>query len=413
MELVGKPCARTVKDILASLVSKPLEEVLIATAYMNKKGFNLMKEVIEKAKSTKIVVCLDPRATDPEALEEILKNPLVKCRCYKSSSNRYFHPKMYIFKHGDDEYSVLIGSSNLTYNGLTENIEANIYFEKFNYPDAKDFINFFDKVYEDGIKLTKEVLRDFVEIRTRYIKKYRELKNEISRTKLAEYYPSERILDPRSISKIKKIMLKEKDNFIKYFKTENDCKNRSEYVLKVKNFALKEEWVELLSQIWSIGGLKRGALVRSSVIARICKGKSLKNAKEIAKCLVEVNGLSKIKTWIKYIQNKDWEKASKIHLHGIGEKIQSELFCLYHGDEYGIKNKVSIKALEILLGNPADFGYKSYHNMPYTYFNSILREIVQIYLETIGRLCDEIPLLLELDAFFWYLYETKIKHSIH
>lgn len=142
MELIGKPQHKTVSDVIKSLKADDIEEIWIATAYLNRNGFRHIKDMIAKASKTKIIVWLDPKVTDGEPLDEIISMSSVECKYYKPDPTSYFHPKMYIFKKKRGKYLLLLGSSNLTQGGLTDNIEANLYYNNFNLSRVKDFINF-------------------------------------------------------------------------------------------------------------------------------------------------------------------------------------------------------------------------------------------------------------------------------
>lgn len=202
---------------------------------------------------------------------------------------------------------------------------------------------------------------------------------------------------------------REKGEYVKWFKDKNHCSDRADHINKIKDYTSKEQWVDLFDEIWSVAGLRRGALARSKAFVRRYGKGAFKTHHDISRCLFDINGTSSIASWIGYIQDKDLEKAGSLRLHGISEKIQSELFCAFHGDDFGTKNDKSIRGFKYIIGDPCNnFSYKSYDSMPHSYFNSLLKETAQTYLDVNGRLCPSISLLLELDAFFWYLYENKI-----
>ena len=406
MELVGRPKTKTLLDLINSLHSAEIEEIYIATAYINRKGFATIKKLVKKV-NTKVVVCLDPSVTDWEPLQDMISLKSIKCRYYKPTANTYFHPKMYILKYKGREYDIILGSSNLTYGGLKDNIEANLYFEHLKYSEVKDFLNFFNEIFKNAELLTSDVINKFRKIRDTYIENQRKWSAKIQRTKAKELVPSTTLLTSTQITKVRKILEREKKEYINWFRRENHCRDRKKHIDNIKKYASKGNWIKLFDEIWSVGGLRRGALARSSVFVRRYGRAAFRTRTGVSHCLADINS-SNLSVWISYIQRKDWDRASKLNLHGISEKIQSELFCVYHGNEYGIKNDKSIRALKYLLGDPQnDFSYKSYDSMPYYYFNSLLNELSQIYLEVIGRRCKDIPILLELDAFFWYLYENR------
>ena len=118
-------------------------------------------------------MCLDPKVTDGEPLDEIISMSSVECKYYKLDPTSYFHPKMYIFKKKRGKYLLLLGSSNLTQGGLTDNIEANLYYNNFNLSGVKDFINFFDNAFKKAIPLITTDIATFKESRNKYIEHQR------------------------------------------------------------------------------------------------------------------------------------------------------------------------------------------------------------------------------------------------
>ena len=407
MKIIGKPKTRTLIDVWQSLNPTDINEILIATAYVNKKGFNFIKDLIKKVK-TKIVLCLDPSVTDWQPLEDIIKIGSVECRYYKPTAERYFHPKMYIIKYKNGKHSIILGSSNLTHGGMKDNIEANMYFEGLSYSDAKDFLDYFSEIFSKADPLNMNAVNKFREIRDKYIDNHRKWQGKIQRTKAKIFTPPPTtLLTSEQTKKVIKILKRERGKYIDWFKKKNHCKDRKRHIDNIKNYASHRDWVKLFDNVWSVGGLRRGALARSSVFVSRYGRKAFRTRHEVSVCLADINK-SLIRNWINHIQRKDWGNASMLHLHGIGDKIQSELFCIYHGDEYGIKNDKSIRAFKYLLGDPkTNFSYSSYDTMPYSYFNQLLNDLKELYLEVIGRQCGSISTLLELDAFFWYLYGKR------
>lgn len=163
MELVGRPFEKTVSDVINSLDS--ISELWVAIAYLSRGGLSLLKSLIARVDRVRLVLCLDPRITDYEAVDEVVEINSVDCRCYKPGEDRYFHPKVYIFKHFDRSYSILLGSSNLTKAGCIDNIEANIFLHKIDFIVAEQFIKYFNIVFENGriLRSGGKVLKYFKE----------------------------------------------------------------------------------------------------------------------------------------------------------------------------------------------------------------------------------------------------------
>ena len=67
--------------------------------------------------------------SDPRALEKLEQFSNIELKMYCCQENEEgFHTKGYIFENDKDDYHILMGSSNLTLNALTKNIEWNTNF---------------------------------------------------------------------------------------------------------------------------------------------------------------------------------------------------------------------------------------------------------------------------------------------
>jgi len=137
-------------DVLNKLISKD-SRVFIATAYFNLEGFKLIKEGLERAKEVKILIgkvmspesIITPELLETKLQEEIeekidqeetknlidefisfLKKENVEIKIYNEG---FFHGKIYIVEGGIPTIGsiAIVGSSNLTYAGLTSNTECN------------------------------------------------------------------------------------------------------------------------------------------------------------------------------------------------------------------------------------------------------------------------------------------------
>lgn len=80
-----------------------------------KKHFNLIT----------IITGVDQKGTSKEALEELLSLNINAFVFYQPSIT-IFHPKIYLFE-GNERYELIIGSSNMTSQGLFTNVEASIH----------------------------------------------------------------------------------------------------------------------------------------------------------------------------------------------------------------------------------------------------------------------------------------------
>lgn len=84
-----------------------------------------IKKAEKKIKPIRFFIGVDNRGTSKEALELLLKENIETYIYYDKKDYITYHPKLFIFE-GDKHSRVIIGSSNLTSQGIKNNIEASI-----------------------------------------------------------------------------------------------------------------------------------------------------------------------------------------------------------------------------------------------------------------------------------------------
>jgi HKD family nuclease len=98
------------------------------SAFASESGINGIGKHINSArthlKNINIILGIDKQGTSKEALEALLKLK-INSYIYHQRTNPIFHPKIYLFE-GDDNSELIIGSSNMTSQGLFSNVEASI-----------------------------------------------------------------------------------------------------------------------------------------------------------------------------------------------------------------------------------------------------------------------------------------------
>lgn len=126
----------------------------------------------ERFKHLNIVVGIDQEGTSKEALEAILALEIESYIFYQPSVT-IFHPKIYLFE-GDQVARLIIGSSNITAQGLFSNVEASALLLIDQAVDAdrqivrdikKHFATIFTREDPNLKKLTQELIEDLVELR--------------------------------------------------------------------------------------------------------------------------------------------------------------------------------------------------------------------------------------------------------
>jgi len=124
----------TMYDVLSNCIEKS-QVIRIAVAFAQNSGFRLIKEALNEffksgGKAT-ILIGLDFHTTDPIVLRELLSYREAGyyldfyCMHGKQKELLVYHPKLYLFNHGDNVVSI-IGSSNLSKGGLLDNVELNV-----------------------------------------------------------------------------------------------------------------------------------------------------------------------------------------------------------------------------------------------------------------------------------------------
>ena len=101
-----------------------------AVAFVMTKGVELLRghlyDLLERGGRVRIVTGDYLDATDPDALVQLLDlRGDLHLRVFESRSNKAFHPKAYIFHHGNANGMAFVGSSNLTGSALQGGVEWN------------------------------------------------------------------------------------------------------------------------------------------------------------------------------------------------------------------------------------------------------------------------------------------------
>lgn len=130
---------------------------------------NHIKTAKEYITNITIVTGIDQKGTSKEALEELLALDINAFVFYQTNI-AIFHPKIYLFE-GNDTCELIIGSSNLTSQGLFANVEASLHVSIDNSFDSerkiveqlkKYFKGIFDHSDPNLKKLNEKLIADLV-----------------------------------------------------------------------------------------------------------------------------------------------------------------------------------------------------------------------------------------------------------
>jgi HKD family nuclease len=116
------------KQLMKFLVDTDFHTFIGISAFASQAGINGLGQFIAEAKShlkrIVVIVGVDQMATSKEALEALLALDIDAFVFYQPSRT-IFHPKIYLFE-GNEKAELIIGSSNLTMQGLFSNVETSV-----------------------------------------------------------------------------------------------------------------------------------------------------------------------------------------------------------------------------------------------------------------------------------------------
>jgi len=117
--------SKTHGDVLAHFLKKGFEKVLLGVAFTRAQGVQAFLEPIAVSDRSKVTVFLGIRngVTSYQALELLFFSGITVYTVDTGATTTIFHPKVFLVQ-GKKNSNVIIGSANLTFNGLNNNIEA-------------------------------------------------------------------------------------------------------------------------------------------------------------------------------------------------------------------------------------------------------------------------------------------------
>jgi HKD family nuclease len=162
--------------LIKFLADKDFHTFTGISAFASQAGVNGLSKYISNAKKhlkvITIVTGVDQKGTSKEALEALLDLD-VEAYVFYQPSITIFHPKIYLFE-GDTKSELILGSSNLTSQGLFTNVEASLLVSIDNnsaldqqiIKQLKDYFSgIFDRPDPNIKKLTKQLIEDLVKSR--------------------------------------------------------------------------------------------------------------------------------------------------------------------------------------------------------------------------------------------------------
>lgn len=157
--------------LIEFLADKEFQSFTAISAFISQAGITGLSTHIDKAKEhlkvITIITGVDQKGTSKEALEALIRLD-VNAYVFYQPSITIFHPKIYLFE-GVEKSVLMIGSSNLTAQGLFSNIEASLLLRIDNKEDNEIIVQL--KEYYKGLfdltepnlkKLNKKLIKGLV-----------------------------------------------------------------------------------------------------------------------------------------------------------------------------------------------------------------------------------------------------------
>lgn len=143
-------------DVLAPAISSA-RRVRLAVAFAKMSGFRMLerafRDCVDRGGQVEFLLGLDFRTTEPAVLRSILdlrhESRRVALYCFSDPSSeraRSYHPKVY-FVQNPPVTTTIVGSSNLTSGGLSDNAEVNVIIKaRQNEPVVADVLDIYHRL---------------------------------------------------------------------------------------------------------------------------------------------------------------------------------------------------------------------------------------------------------------------------
>ena len=165
----GKPrVAENVAGLIAQAVMRePFDSVGVAVAYASVAGLHTLLKVLKDAESIRSsywLFGLDDCLTHPSVLDRVIALPNATLRVAgERIDGRRFHPKVYWFSSQKKKTpsALIAGSSNLTINGLSDNVESVVSLSAGNRKDALHLESTWNQLWAIGKTPSHQLLAQY------------------------------------------------------------------------------------------------------------------------------------------------------------------------------------------------------------------------------------------------------------
>lgn len=151
---------------------------------------NIFKELEDKGVYGKFITSTYLDFSEPKALRELIDIPNIELKVYTDTKTRGYHSKAYIFEREDD-YKIIIGSSNFTTSALRKNVEWNAsIIAKKDLEFARNIQEEYDQIWESLDYFTHRQVEEYSKFYVDF-QEYRRLERT--------YFSDEEVLVPNSM----------------------------------------------------------------------------------------------------------------------------------------------------------------------------------------------------------------------
>lgn len=139
-------------SIIKTTLDRELDKLLVSVAFARSQGASVIKSALERNKDKCLVfVGVRNDITSYQALEIILETGATLYAVDTGSRTTIFHPKIYLSRYRKSA-TAIIGSANLTFGGLHNNIEASSILElNLNSVEDKSFVDDAENIFDELI----------------------------------------------------------------------------------------------------------------------------------------------------------------------------------------------------------------------------------------------------------------------
>ncbi|SDN08788.1 phospholipase D family protein [Siphonobacter aquaeclarae] len=122
----------------------------------------LFQELVKyKEKIHSLIVGIHFYQTHPDFIQEFLDDPRVR---FIQQPEGTFHPKLYLFSNSDQEWELLLGSTNFTKEAFSRNIEASLLIcneDDVSNKIHSDTLDLISSTYNEGVSFDAKMLNDY------------------------------------------------------------------------------------------------------------------------------------------------------------------------------------------------------------------------------------------------------------